>query len=83
MIDLPVITAALPALEQNSLSAADHFAGPALFILGGRSRYVAAADHAAIRAHFPEARIEVIAESGHNPHMETREAFTGLINSFA
>lgn len=83
MIDLPAITAALPALELDSLGAADRFAGPTLFIVGARSRYVAAADHTAIRMHFPAARIEVIPEAGHNPHMETREAFVGLVNSFA
>lgn len=83
MIDLPAITAALPALELDSLSPTDRFAGPTLFIVGGRSRYVATADHAAIGMHFPTARIEVIPESGHNPHMETREAFVSLVNSFA
>ncbi|MBS0633766.1 MAG: alpha/beta fold hydrolase [Verrucomicrobia bacterium] len=83
MIDLPVITAALPALEQDSLDTTDRFTGPTLFIIGGRSRYVAATDHVAIRTHFPAAQIEVLSEAGHNPHMETREAFVGLVNSFS
>lgn len=78
-INLPVLTAALPVLEQNSLLAADRFAGPTTFIVGGRSRYVQAADQAAILTHFPAATITTIADSGHNPHMEARDAFVRAV----
>ncbi len=78
-INLPVLTAALPTLEANALTATDQFSGETWFILGGKSRYVKAADRAAILHHFPRARIETISASGHNPHMETREAFVALI----
>jgi esterase len=57
-INLPVLTAALPRLEQNCLRPGDH---------------------ALIRKHFPAARIEVIAGSGHNPHMDHREEFVRLV----
>jgi len=80
-VNLPVLTAALPALEQNSLAPGDRYAAPALFIAGGRSQYVQAGDHDAIRRHFPAARIEVIADSGHNPHMDRREEFVRLLRS--
>jgi pimeloyl-ACP methyl ester carboxylesterase len=78
-INLPALTAGLPELERNPLTATDRFAGPALFIIGGKSRYVLPEDHAAILRHFPAARIETIAEAGHNPHMEAREAFGRLV----
>jgi pimeloyl-ACP methyl ester carboxylesterase len=78
-ISLPAITAALSALEKNSLADGDRYDGPALFIAGGKSDYVGEEDQAAIRAHFPAARVAVIAESGHNPHMETREKFVALV----
>ena len=78
-INLPALTAALPAMEANSLAPTDRFAGPTLFIAGGRSRYVEAVDHAAIRRHFPAARIEVVPAAGHNPHIEAREAFVALV----
>lgn len=78
-VNLPVLTAALPVLEKNSLGDDDRHAGPTLFIAGGRSQYVQPGDHEGIRRHFPAARIEVIAESGHNPHMETRERFVALL----
>lgn len=79
-VNLPVLTEALPGLEANSLADGDRYAGPALFIVGGRSQYVHPDDHAVIRRHFPSARIEVISESGHNPHMETRERFVELVS---
>ncbi len=81
-VNLPALTAALGTLESNPLAPEDHFDGPTLFIAGGKSRYVEAADYAAIRRHFPAARIEVIAPAGHNPHIETREAFVALVQSF-
>ena len=77
-VNLPAITAALSTLEKNSLAAGDRYDGPVKFIAGGKSDYIEAADHAVIRAHFPAARLATIAESGHNPHMETREKFVAL-----
>ncbi|HVU17277.1 MAG TPA: alpha/beta fold hydrolase [Candidatus Didemnitutus sp.] len=82
-VDLPVLTTALAEMEKNSLEPGDHFAGPALFIPGGKSRYVQPADYPAIHEHFPAATIEVIAEAGHNPHMECRTEFVRRIVEFA
>ncbi len=81
-VNVPVLTEAMPALEKNSLQSEDRFAGPALFILGGRSRYAEERDHDLMRHHFPAATIEVIAASGHNPHMDSREEFVRLVNAF-
>lgn len=78
-INLPGITAALPALEKNVLAPNDRYSGPTLFITGGRSRYVKPEDATVIATHFPAARIETIAEAGHNPHMETRAAFVKAV----
>jgi pimeloyl-ACP methyl ester carboxylesterase len=78
-INLPALTAALPTLEGNPLVASDSYAGPVRFVAGGQSAYIEPDDHAVIRHHFPAARIDVIPESGHNPHMEAREAFVRLV----
>ncbi len=79
--NLPVLTEALPVLEKDSLLPDDRFLGPSLFIAGGKSQYVQAADHVAIKRHFPAARIKVIADSGHNPHIDKREEFVRLVLS--
>jgi esterase len=79
LINLPVLTQALPELEKNSLRPEDRYDGPALFVRGEKSRYVLADDYAEIRRHFPPARIETIAAAGHNPHMETRQGFVRTI----
>ncbi|MCU0793991.1 MAG: alpha/beta fold hydrolase [Opitutaceae bacterium] len=81
-VNLPVLTAALPEVESNPLAADERFAGPVLFLRGGKSRYVREEDGAAITAHFPEARVETIADAGHNPHMETREEFCARAGAF-
>jgi esterase len=78
-IGLPEITAALPELEANPISAGDRYAGPALFISGGKSAYTVPSDRGAILGHFPAARFEVIAGSGHNPHIEARDAFVRAV----
>jgi pimeloyl-ACP methyl ester carboxylesterase len=78
-INLPVLTDSLAVMEKNSLQPADRFDGPTLFVLGGRSRYAESGDHALIRKHFPAAAIEVIADSGHNPHMDQRAEFVRLV----
>lgn len=78
-VNLPVLTANVSALERNPLAADDRYAGPALFVLGGKSRYVQATDAGLIRRHFPAARIATLPESGHNPHMETRAEFVRTV----
>lgn len=75
IVNLPVLAAALPEFERNPLAEADRFAGPTHFIVGGRSTYVQAGDWAAIERHFPMARLTVLPEARHNPHMESRSAF--------
>ena len=78
-VNLPVIAGSLGALERNSLADSDRCGGAALFIAGGRSAYVRPADHGAILAHFPQARIETLAASGHNPHIDARAAFVRAV----
>jgi len=78
-INLPVLTAALPELVQSPLGPEERFEGPAQFILCGRSNFVRPEDHALIRRHFPRAALHLLAGSGHNPHLEAREAFVALV----
>lgn len=79
--NLQRLATALPELERNPLAPGDRFSGPTLFVVGGRSRYVLPGDVDAIRAHFPAARVQTLAESGHNPHIDAREAFVAAVLS--
>jgi esterase len=79
LVNLPVLTGALSALEKNPLAPEDRYEGPTLFISGGKSNYVQPGDRAAINQHFPAAKLEVLAESGHNPHMDAREGFVEIV----
>ena len=79
MVNLPVLTSALTELEKTPLLPEDVFTGPTTFVSGGKSRYVQPEDRKAIEAHFPSARLEVIPEAGHNPHMETRPQFVQAV----
>ena len=81
-INLPVLTAALPEVERNPLEAGEGFSGPALFVRGGKSRYVTDEDAAKVNAFFLAARVETIAAAGHNPHMETRADFCAAVGAF-
>lgn len=83
IVNLPALTAALAALEKNSLAPGDRYAGPALFIAGGKSNYVQPGDREVIAKHFSAAKLETISDSGHNPHMDAREAFVEIVRNFA
>lgn len=58
------------------------FAGPTLFVAGGRSGYVQPEHHAAIRELFPAAAIEVIPEAGHWVHAEAPREFLAVVGRF-
>lgn len=79
IVNLPVLAAALPNLVKNPLEPGDRYDGPVGFIVGGKSRFVEVADQEAILRHFPEARICVLPEAGHNPHLEARAAFVHAV----
>lgn len=79
LINLPVLTEKLADLEKSPLAPSDLYAGPTRFVTGGKSSYVEPADWAGIQRHFPKATLEVISDSGHNPHMETRAEFVRAV----
>lgn len=82
VINLPALTEALPVLEENFLAPSERFDGDVLFVLGGKSRYFLPEDEPATRAHFPYVTFATIAESGHNPHFDTREKFVEIVGGF-
>jgi len=78
-VNVAALASSVSELERNPLAPTDSFGGPALFISGGKSPYVRPEDRADILQHFPAARMEVLADSGHNPHIDAREAFVRAI----
>ena len=78
-VNLPVLTHCLDSLESNPLAKSDRFLGPTLFAIGEKSTYVGPDDRGAILDHFPSAHLVTLAGSGHNPHIEAREALVGAV----
>lgn len=58
------------------------FAGPALFIRGGQSDYVRAADEPEIRRLFTAAEFQTIGTAGHWVHADAPEEFVRLVRDF-
>jgi esterase len=76
--------------EYDSIATAPsggRFDGPTLFIRGGASDYITTEYEAAIREHFPQARIETIVGAAHWVHVEAADEVIalsrGLIESAA
>jgi len=65
-----------------SLGGGIAFAGPALFIRGGKSDYITDADEGEIRRRFPAVKIETIATANHWVHAEAPEEFVRLVLDF-
>jgi len=82
IVNLDVITKAVDHLESNPLAPAEQYLGPTCFIVGGKSNYVKIEDEPAVRSVFPEAQIVTLQEAGHNPHMDSKDAFLKAINDF-
>ncbi|MGB1206111.1 MAG: alpha/beta fold hydrolase [Chitinophagales bacterium] len=68
----------------NSLSQFDSFDGSTLFVKGGKSlRYIVLDDDISlIKHHFPKAKIETIANTGHWVHAEQPKAFLEMTVDF-
>jgi pimeloyl-ACP methyl ester carboxylesterase len=69
-------------LSANPLMESDRYDGPTLFVLGGKSGHVRSEHFPLIKEHFPESRITVLPEAGHDAHVEDREGFVQAIRSF-
>jgi len=58
------------------------FTKPALFIRGGKSKYIQPEDEALIREWFPASKIETIETAGHWVHADATEEFLRLVLQF-
>jgi esterase len=58
------------------------YPGPALFVRGGASDFVADSDWEEIQVLFPAAELKTIARAGHLIHLEHPDLMTGLLTDF-
>lgn len=79
-LNVPALTAARATEDFGDSDA--HYAGPTLFVAGGRSRYIRPEDHATILSRFPAARIETIPEGDHWLHYTAQARFLELVSHF-
>jgi esterase len=61
---------------------AEQYAGPALFVTGGRSDYVRPEHHAEILRLFPNAQFAAIPDAGHWVHAEAPQPFLEVVGAF-
>lgn len=82
-LNLAAIEHAMPRLAGfPAMPPGARYAGPALFIGGGRSAYLRPEHEPEIRRLFPAARIVRIADAGHWLHAERPQAFLDLVEPF-
>ena len=78
-VNRKALTAALPEIMGNPLTEGEKYEGPTRFICGGKSSYVTDADWPKIKNYFPHANRVILAESGHNPHFDSRGGFVEAV----
>ncbi|MDM7458429.1 MAG: alpha/beta fold hydrolase [Paracoccus sp. (in: a-proteobacteria)] len=82
-LNLPALRANMPAiLGWPDGIAKGAFTGPVLGLRGARSNYVTAEGEAALRDHFPQARLVTINGAGHWLHADAPEAVADTLAAF-
>ena len=79
--NLNTLRSSIASLSSNPLKD-EQFLGSALFICGGKSGYVRSEHHVQIKQFFPNVEIKTLVEAGHDVHVEDREGFLTLLQSF-
>jgi len=80
-INLPALMTNYVALTRN-IEADQVFHKPALFIRGGKSKYIQDEDVGVIRELFPLAEIVLVPEAGHWIHAEAPQEFVRIVENF-
>jgi esterase len=80
-LNLDVINESLPALFDTA-DLRGTYEGPALFVRGGQSDYIRAADIPAIKKQFPRSIVRTIEGASHWVHADKPEEFYQMVHSF-
>jgi Predicted hydrolases or acyltransferases (alpha/beta hydrolase superfamily) len=81
-INLTALARHMPTLMDFPDTSDLAYEGRALFVSGAASDYIGRHTHGAIYEHFPQAEFAVIADSGHDPHVEQPDALFERITDF-
>lgn len=81
-INLEALAANMPSLMDFPDTSELAYDGRALFVSGAELDFIGRHTHGAIYEHFPQAEFAVIAESGHDPHIEQPDALYERITDF-
>ncbi len=80
-VPLETIRDHMAVWNPTTLGPGDVYAGPTLFVAGGRSDYLTRSDFASARAHFPHAELVVLPDVGHNVHIDGGQAFLDAVRN--
>ena len=80
--NLAALNRGIAKLSVNPLGEEDHFEGPCLFVRGGKSGYLRSEHLHLVDKYFTSARVEVLENAGHDVHVEDREGFLRVLQSF-
>jgi pimeloyl-ACP methyl ester carboxylesterase len=81
-INLPVIAACLPLIEDWPELDENAYNGPALFVAGARSDYIRPEHRPLIRLLFPAAVFATLKNAGHWLHADNPDGFVSLVDAF-
>lgn len=79
-LNIPTIKKETHTILSNNLKLNDIFSTDCYFIKGEKSDYIGLNDYKTIKTHFPKAKIQIIAQSGHSPHIEQTTLLSEAIN---
>lgn len=82
IVNIDALEASQREIESSPIGAGSRFEGETLFLMGGRSSYSNPSDYPGLKRIFPKCQVDVIPESGHNPHIEVREEFVSRVTQF-
>tara|TARA_B100000242_G_scaffold234790_1_gene174667 strand:- start:357 stop:1139 length:783 start_codon:yes stop_codon:yes gene_type:complete len=80
--NLSALRASIDGLSSNPLQAEETFEGLTLFVRGGKSGYLRTEHLPQVGKHFPNSKVEVLPEAGHDLHVEDRPGFIRVVREF-
>ena len=81
-LNLPALGAAMEDITGWPMDASGAFEGPALFLAGGESDYLAPARRSGIAHYFPNAEVREVADAGHWVHAEAPREVEREVRAF-